>query len=173
MYSMMRTLVAAAGMSLLVGCAATATNTNISENHPANPGAAEAPLPAPSNTLALDPSSTPSTPADDAELGMQHNGMQHDMAGMSHDTGGAASMQHEGHGMAHQMPATQTGENAAPSAARTTPTTGPTASGVIYTCPMHKEVVSDRPGKCPKCGMKLVAKQQAGQAAHSQHGGHQ
>jgi len=24
-----------------------------------------------------------------------------------------------------------------------------------YTCPMHPEVVSDRPGKCPKCGMTL------------------
>ncbi|MDF2932868.1 MAG: copper oxidase [Chryseobacterium sp.] len=25
-----------------------------------------------------------------------------------------------------------------------------------YTCPMHSEVVSDNPGKCPKCGMDLV-----------------
>jgi hypothetical protein len=28
---------------------------------------------------------------------------------------------------------------------------------IIYTCPMHPEVKSDRPGKCPKCGMDLVA----------------
>jgi hypothetical protein len=27
-----------------------------------------------------------------------------------------------------------------------------------YTCPMHPEVVSDKPGKCPKCGMALVPK---------------
>lgn len=27
---------------------------------------------------------------------------------------------------------------------------------VTYTCPMHHEVNSDKPGKCPKCGMKLV-----------------
>lgn len=26
----------------------------------------------------------------------------------------------------------------------------------IYTCPMHPEVKSDKPGKCPKCGMTLV-----------------
>jgi len=26
----------------------------------------------------------------------------------------------------------------------------------VYTCPMHPEVISDKPGKCPKCGMDLV-----------------
>ena len=25
-----------------------------------------------------------------------------------------------------------------------------------YTCTMHPEVKSDKPGKCPKCGMELV-----------------
>jgi uncharacterized C2H2 Zn-finger protein len=27
-----------------------------------------------------------------------------------------------------------------------------------YTCTMHPEVVMDKPGKCPKCGMTLVEK---------------
>lgn len=27
---------------------------------------------------------------------------------------------------------------------------------MIYTCPMHPEVQQDKPGTCPKCGMKLV-----------------
>ncbi len=29
-----------------------------------------------------------------------------------------------------------------------------------YTCPMkeHSDVVQDKPGNCPKCGMKLVEK---------------
>lgn len=27
-----------------------------------------------------------------------------------------------------------------------------------YTCPMHPEVISDKPGECPKCGMDLILK---------------
>lgn len=30
-----------------------------------------------------------------------------------------------------------------------------------YVCPMHPDVQSDKPGKCPKCGMKLE-KREAG-----------
>ena len=33
--------------------------------------------------------------------------------------------------------------------------TPPTASGTIYTCPMHPEIRQDHPGNCPKCGMTL------------------
>ena len=28
----------------------------------------------------------------------------------------------------------------------------------IFTCSMHPEVRSDKPGKCPKCGMVLIEK---------------
>jgi FtsP/CotA-like multicopper oxidase with cupredoxin domain len=45
------------------------------------------------------------------------------------------------------------------------------AGPVIYACPMHPEVVSDQPGRCPKCGMKLLATTGAtpAQAAHGHH----
>ncbi len=29
----------------------------------------------------------------------------------------------------------------------------------IYTCPMHPEIKENAPGKCPKCGMRLVLKE--------------
>ena len=33
-----------------------------------------------------------------------------------------------------------------------------TKSGISYTCSMHPEITSDKPGACPKCNMDLVQK---------------
>lgn len=42
------------------------------------------------------------------------------------------------------------------------------SGGEQYTCPMHPEIVSDRPGNCPKCGMTLV-KKEGGSPQQSEH----
>ncbi|MEX2028389.1 MAG: heavy metal translocating P-type ATPase [Candidatus Curtissbacteria bacterium] len=41
----------------------------------------------------------------------------------------------------------------------------------VYTCPMHPEVTSDKPGNCPKCGMNLEAgKKEEASKNHSHEG---
>jgi Cu+-exporting ATPase len=35
------------------------------------------------------------------------------------------------------------------------PETAPAPAGTKYTCPMHPQIIRDRPGSCPICGMAL------------------
>jgi P-type Cu+ transporter len=59
---------------------------------------------------------------------------------------------HPAPGTVHPAPGTL---HPAPSTLHPAPGTLHPAGSIEYTCPMHPEVVSDRPGACPKCGMAL------------------
>jgi len=39
----------------------------------------------------------------------------------------------------------------------------------VYTCPMHPQIIQDRPGQCPICGMDLVKKGEIDQEEQSDH----
>jgi FtsP/CotA-like multicopper oxidase with cupredoxin domain len=48
---------------------------------------------------------------------------------------------------------------------------GAPQEGAVYVCPMHPEIVSDHPDRCPKCGMKLVDSSLVTASSH-EHGHH-
>jgi hypothetical protein len=52
-------------------------------------------------------------------------------------------------------------------AAATRPSADSASQGDVYTCPHHPEVVSNHPGECPKCHMKL--RKQAAAAGDDSH----
>lgn len=115
------------------GCARSYTEPTLSTDHPANASAAEAPAPTRWRTLDL-AAADPLTPVQIGE-----------------------GMDHAGHTM---------GENVQPEATPPAPESGvhkhdsppppPQNAAVLYVCPMHPEVTSDKPDqRCPKCNMKL------------------
>ena len=124
--------------ALLVGGCAIPAEPRFGSNHPASPLASEAPAPPMSMTLAPEDPSIPDTGGAPGD----HMPMKPGEV-MDH-----SRMNHEGHDMS-SMP------RGAGGSAATRPTST-TQSAASFTCVMRPEVISDAPGKCPKCGMKLV-----------------
>lgn len=96
--------------------------------HPANPDA-------PAGAVSTAGSMLGPTPANG-----QPGGAMNDMK-MSHDMGAMKMPADHGDKMGGMTTDTKAGAAAGP-----------------YQCPMHSEVHSDKPGKCPICGMRLVNK---------------
>lgn len=74
---------------------------------------------------------------------------------------------HEGHQMRGITPGEDRENPPTPMPATRDRTTAPAGdhsqhggsqAAAVYTCPMHPEVTSNKPGTCPKCGMTLVKK---------------
>ena len=154
----------ALALGTLGGCATTVPNAPLTVEHPAHVDAAVAAVPPRSTVLQLGHESVLGTP-----------------------TGGRGAASRSDHepesGHAHH------GSAGGASGGAERPGRGGASAPVkaVYTCPHHPEVVSDAPGACPKCEMKLrpmkgatesspsASKEQDGQpagAAH-QHEGHE
>jgi hypothetical protein len=126
---MMKHLSLLSASLLLVGCART-TPMVLGPDHPASPDAPVAPVPPPSTTLAVS-APLPTRPSEPTKP----------------DAHGAHDMGHGDHG-----------GHAGADGASTAPATTQAEATAVYTCPMHPEVVSNEPGRCPECKMKLVRK---------------
>lgn len=145
-----------ASVLLIFGCSGRKVPSTLPESSPASLSAEEAPPML--MTRALD--EDPPLPSEDTHgwkgLRPAENAKAHDH---HHEHG------HEGHGD-HQSPAKAEESPAAPKehdhAAHTghpeqeAPSKKENADS--YTCPMHPEVVTDKPGRCPRCGMNLEKK---------------
>lgn len=125
------------GVLLIVGCAAPPLAPDLSPDHPASVDAIEAPYAPPQSVLVEDRADLSPRPASQPA---------------------SPGADHEHHGTS-APPATTSGAGTS-SMGQTM--TLPQVASATYACPMHADVVSNAPGKCPKCGMNLVKKPSTG-----------
>jgi hypothetical protein len=160
---MIRTTSAVVLALVLLTACSTADVPPLTSEHPASSQASEAPLPPSSNILSL-AEAAPVEPAVSqvpvAETHVGHDGHAGDGTADSHpkpieeSKTNPSESPHDGH---HSAPQEVKQAVAEP------------FGSAFYTCPMHPENVSDKPGKCPKCSMKLI---RTGRL-DARHGGHE
>ena len=133
--------------TMFAACSSGAVLDPLSPQHPASTDAAEAPPVRPSRTLDEQVMSPPA-----------RSGVPRSRGSSIH----AGSPEHQMSGEVMPGHAGMAGhEEMNPQAASPEHKAKP-----VYSCPMHADVRSDKPGSCPKCGMPLRLKAQS-----DEHGG--
>jgi len=136
---------------VMTGCSARVPLSSFPPDHPANPQAPEAPSSAGPRFLSSDAQDRAPLPGSLrirlVEGGHAGHGAGAEPSGeRTHSSGGP----HASHGVVQTRPASSESPSTQPSAAR---------AEEEHVCPMHDDVAQKGPGKCPRCGMALVAKE--------------
>lgn len=128
-----KALIACIGITsmLLIGCMHTLELT-VGPEHPANAEAAGIGLRSPSTTLAVFAPLPTSSSTNDSDADL------------------IVPPPHRHTSLPEQKPTTSESGSDETAADKPEP---------LYTCPMHPETISNQPGRCPRCKMKLLRKE--------------
>jgi heavy metal-binding protein len=147
------------GAALLAVACATEPPPRPVALDPANPAAAEGAAPT-MTALAESPAPVPvAGPPPAGDEHQHHHGGDPSAPPVPEPPAAPAATEPQ-HGGSHEAsptpPDTKEEKPAPPKKRAPAKDKGAGKPATIYTCPMHPEVQSPKPGRCPKCGMKLV-----------------
>jgi len=165
MNTSIRIFVAAFCMQLLIGCATDPPP--LAPNNPANPDVRTSStvpinlLARDETTLAIEKELSASEAGAKSSESMHHHmqnmhGLRHESIKMQHDRMQQGKEMDSHGGMQHGMKQPKQ-EKALQNEMKKTSDEMRTETS-IYTCPMHSQIHSAKPGKCPICGMTLQKK---------------